>query len=102
MTLAAFLADVADEDPGVAAAGGPAHTIEYRVGDRVIAVAHGDASAEFRLDPVVAAAARRTPDTDTSDRGPEWVRFSPAELDPHAADRARAWFEAAVRRARIG
>jgi hypothetical protein len=55
--------------------------------------------ATFRLDPVLAAAARRTPDTDASSRGPEWVEFRPATLDGHAVDRAVAWFAAAARRA---
>lgn len=57
------------------------------------------ATAAFRLDPVLAAAARRTPDTTTSGLGSEWVVFSPVVVDGHAADRARAWFAAAHRRA---
>jgi hypothetical protein len=56
-------------------------------------------TASFRLDPVLAGAARRTPDTGPSFLGPEWVEFRPAVLDGHAADRAAAWFVAAVRRA---
>jgi hypothetical protein len=56
------------------------------------------ATASFRLDPVVAAAARRTPDTTGSARGPDWVEFRPAALDGHAIDRATAWFAAATRR----
>jgi hypothetical protein len=54
---------------------------------------------EFRLETAIAAAAVRTPDTTTSARGPEWVRFAPTELDQYAVDRAIAWFEAAWRRA---
>ena len=53
---------------------------------------------EFRLDATIAAAAWRTPDATTSERGPEWVAFSPRELDEHAIDRAAAWFAAAARR----
>ena len=53
---------------------------------------------EFRLDATIAAAARRTPDATSSERGPEWVAFSPRELDDHAIDRATAWFAAAARR----
>ena len=42
-----------------------------------------------------AARPTRTPST----RGPEWVRFTPAILDGHAADRAVAWLGSAARRA---
>jgi hypothetical protein len=55
--------------------------------------------AEFRLDPLVARAALRTPDTSTSPRGADWVAFAPAILDEGAADRADAWFLSAHRRA---
>ena len=58
----------------------------------------GDA-AEFRLDPLVAKAALRTPDTSPSKRGADWVRFSPAAVDGHAVDRAQAWLASAWRRA---
>ena len=54
--------------------------------------------ASFGLDPAVAAAAIRTPDTTDSPRGAGWVDFAPDELDDHAADRAEAWFESAHRR----
>ena len=53
----------------------------------------------FRLDPAVAAAAQRTPDTVTSERGPDWVVFAPVVLDAPAVDRAIAWFGSAARRA---
>jgi hypothetical protein len=99
VTLASLLAEVAEEIPGVTTAAGAPGSTEYRIGDRAIAVVEADGSASFRLDPTVAAAARRTPDTHASDRGPAWVRFAPADLDPHGVDRARAWFEAAARRA---
>ena len=56
-------------------------------------------TASFRLDAVLAGAARRTPDTGPSFLGPEWVEFRPALLDAHAADRAAAWLVAAARRA---
>lgn len=56
-------------------------------------------TASFRLDPLLAGAARRTPDTTDSFLGPDWVEFRPAVLDGHAVDRATAWFEAAARRA---
>jgi hypothetical protein len=54
---------------------------------------------EVRLEPFVAAAALRTPDTSESSRGPGWVRFSPAALDRFAADRVIAWIEHAWRHA---
>ncbi len=58
-----------------------------------------DRGAEFRLDPMVARAALRTPDTAPSGRGPDWVAFAPAVLDDGAVDRAEAWFLSAHRRA---
>jgi 2,4-dienoyl-CoA reductase-like NADH-dependent reductase (Old Yellow Enzyme family) len=100
VTLAVLLAEVAAEVPGVDALALPHGGTEYRIHDRPVTVVGADGSASFRLDPAVAAAARRTPDTGESDRGPEWVRFAPAELDAHGIDRARAWFESAARRAR--
>ncbi len=54
---------------------------------------------EFRLDPAVAAAALRTPDTSHLAAGQDWISFSPETLDEHAADRAEAWFGSAWRRA---
>jgi hypothetical protein len=59
----------------------------------------GPTGIELRLDPAIAAAATRTPDTAPSPRGNEWVRFNPRGLDAHAEDRLRAWFELAYRRA---
>jgi hypothetical protein len=100
VTLAELIATVASDEPDVTAEPALGGTIEYRVGERTFAVVEADGSASFRLDPPIAAAARRTPDTGASDRGPEWVRFAPVDLDPHGADRAGAWFEAAARRAR--
>lgn len=54
--------------------------------------------AEFRLDPTLAEAATRTPDTTSSPRGPAWVAFTPLDLDGQGVDRALAWFAAAARR----
>ena len=71
----------------------------WSCGGQMFAVLAADgASAEFLLDSAVAAAATRTPDTTASVRGAGWIRFSPAELDPHAVDRATAWFASARRR----
>ena len=64
----------------------------------VFTVADGD-RAEFRLAPPVVAAALRTPNTEVSARGADWVAFVPTELDGHAIDRAEAWLASAWRRA---
>lgn len=98
MTLRAILVDAAAELDGVTVAPlDDGHTFLAR--DQVIAVVDGLGTAEFRLDPAVAAAARRTPDTVASERGADWVRFAPVVLDSQAADRAVAWLGSAVRRA---
>jgi len=100
--LAELAAELAASD--AAAAGPAARTTEadgattWSRGDRPFAVG-GPLGVEFRLDPAIAAAAARTPDAGPSPRGPEWVRFNPRELDGHAIDRVRAWFELAYRRA---
>jgi hypothetical protein len=74
------------------------HDGEWTVAGRTFAaVAAG--VAEFHLDPLVARAALRTPDTAASNRGPDWVAFAPGELDDAAIDRAEAWFLSAHRRA---
>jgi hypothetical protein len=72
--------------------------VTWSVDDRAFAVL-GPLGIEIRLDPAIAAAATRTPDTAPSPRGREWVRFSPHELDGHALDRLRAWLDLAYRRA---
>jgi hypothetical protein len=72
----------------------------WAVDDIVFTVLSPDASsAAFRLDPVLAGAAARTPDVSASSRGPGWIDFAPAVVDGHAIDRATAWFGAAARRA---
>jgi hypothetical protein len=72
--------------------------VEWSMGGITFASVQGE-RAEFRLDPLVAAAALRTPDTAPSPRGGDWVAFAPAELDQHAIDRATAWLASAWRRA---
>ena len=104
-TLAVLVKELAAELPDVVGSGGPgapgavratgATTLSHR--GMAFAVL-GPTAIEFRLDPAIAAAATRTPDTAPSPRGPEWVRFSPRELDGHAVDRLEAWFELAYRR----
>jgi hypothetical protein len=70
----------------------------WAVGGRAFATLAGD-RAEFRLDPLVARAAVRTPDTASSARGGDWVAFAPPVLDDAAVDRAEAWFLSGHRRA---
>ena len=77
----------------------PGGGVTWLRADRPFAALGDDGTAaEFRLDPAVAAAAARTPDVTASERGPGWVRFAPAVLDDHCADRATAWFGSAYRR----
>jgi hypothetical protein len=73
-------------------------TISWATAGVVFAVL-GAAGAELRLDPRVAAAAARTPDAAPSPRGPDWVRFNPRSIDPHAVDRLEAWFQLGAKRA---
>jgi hypothetical protein len=91
-TLEAAAAALGDVDR---AAG---ETIELRRAGRPFARI-SDSAAAFRLDPTLAAAALRTPDTSASPLGREWVAFAPATIDRFALDRAVAWLEAAWRRA---
>jgi hypothetical protein len=73
-------------------------TVEYLRTGRPFAAA-SDTLAEFRLRPDIASAAVRTPDVRPSERGPEWVTFTPTHLDRYALDRLTAWFEFAWRHA---
>ena len=68
------------------------------VGERVFAVLGPD-FLEVALDPPVAAAALRTPDTRPSPRGAGWVAFAPGQPDRFALDRAEAWLRLGHRRA---
>ncbi len=99
MTIGELLQEEA-ASAGIEAAELAGNGIGFVVGDTTVAMVSADGStAEFRLDPAVAAAALRTPDTSASDRGPDWVRFSPVDLDDHAIDRAVAWMRSAARQA---
>ena len=98
-TLAAVLDDAAtDLEDAERSAAGNGDAVEWSIGGISFAAVSGG-RAEFRLDPMVASAALRTPDTSPSTRGRDWVAFSPAELDQHAIDRATAWLASAWRRA---
>lgn len=76
-------------------------TVAYTVGGRVFAVLMQDL-LEVALDPAVAAAALRTPDTLASSRGKGWIAFTPARMDRYGLDRADAWVRLAHRRASGG
>ncbi|MBI2782365.1 MAG: hypothetical protein HYX55_11305 [Chloroflexi bacterium] len=97
--LAAQLPEVVGSaGPGAPGAARPAGATTLSFRGKPFAVL-SPTGIELRLDPPIAAAATRTPDTAPSPRGKEWVRFSPRELDGHAVDRLEAWFELAYRRA---
>ena len=99
MNLEALLDDAAMDLPDVAASSADGGRTWSRGRRAFAAVTEDGSTAEFALDPAVAAAAVRTPDTAPSARGAGWVTFSPAALDEPAADRAVAWFGSAYRRA---
>ncbi|HLO34950.1 MAG TPA: hypothetical protein VK194_02665 [Candidatus Deferrimicrobium sp.] len=97
LTLAEVLAAAAEDLAGIAVeAAGDGRT--WSVAGRPFATLAGE-RADFHLDPLVARAALRTPDTAPSPRGPDWVSFAPPALDDPAIDRAEAWFLSAHRRA---
>jgi hypothetical protein len=99
VSLRELLDDAAAIVPDVLASSTPDGTMTWSRADKAFAALSADGvTAEFALDPPVAAAAVRTPDASPSPRGPGWVRFEPARLDDHAADRAVAWFASAHRR----
>lgn len=99
MTLGEVLADASLEHAGVEVSRSSDGSVTWSRGERPFAVLSADGVAvEFGLDPVVGAAAARTPDVTPSGRGPGWVVFAPAVLDDHGADRAAAWFASAYRR----
>ena len=96
-TLEQQVSDLASDLPDVTTAPGGAGRAWSR-GSVEFAVV-GPFGVEIRLDHQVAVAAARTPDTASSPRGTDWVRFNPRELDAHALDRLQAWLELAHRRA---
>lgn len=99
MSLREILVGAATEC-GADTAPGADGSLEWSIaGHPFAALDPAGATASFRLDPVLAGAARRTPDTGASPRGGEWVEFAPGSMDGHAEDRAVAWFLAGARRA---
>jgi hypothetical protein len=75
---------------------------EYARAGVVFAVRSAEDVVELRLGAEIGEAAMRTPDTGPSPRGPDWVRFAPAEWDEYAFDRLEAWFRVAWRMASAG
>ncbi len=96
LSLADVLAAAAEDLAGVTRddLGG---AISWAVAGAPFSVLTG-ARAEFRLDPLIAGAALRTPDASPSPLGADWVAFVPSVLDDAAVDRAEAWFLSAHRR----
>ncbi len=76
-------------------------SVTYATEGRVFAVLMPD-RLEVALDPAIAAAALRTPDTLASSRGQGWIAFRPVGIDRFALDRADAWVRLAHRRASAG
>ena len=99
MNLGDLLSDAAEGLPNVERVDKPDGSVAWTRGAEAFAALSADGSAaEFRLDPAVADAALRTPDTSPSGRGQGWVILRALELDDHGADRAAAWFASAHRR----
>jgi hypothetical protein len=95
LTLGEVLAAAAEDVAGITTESDGESTT-WSAGGRPFASLIGE-WAEFRLDPMVARAALRTPDAAMSQRGPDWVSFAPGVLDDPAIDRAEAWFLSAFR-----
>ena len=75
MTLGELLSSVAADLDDVGVAPTPDGGVTWSRGPDVFAAVGADGgSAEFRLDPAIAAAAMRTPDTGSSQRGQGWVQ----------------------------
>ncbi len=70
---------------------------EYVHNGQLFALRPSPGVVELRLGAEIAEAARRTPDTQPTGRGEDWVRFEPTGLDAHAVDRIGAWFRVAWR-----
>jgi 2,4-dienoyl-CoA reductase-like NADH-dependent reductase (Old Yellow Enzyme family) len=100
-SLDAVVREAAAALPGIAATSASDGAVAWSASGHPFAVLGPD-RIELRLDPLVAAAALRTPDTHRSDRGPDWIAFGPAPMDEHAVDRVVAWFAHAARRAARG
>ena len=96
-SLGDLLAELLDETPGVAVSA----TREYATNGVPFAHRTGEETIDLRLGPEIGEAALRTPGTQPSSRGPDWISFVPATWDEMAADRLRAWFRVAWKLAGI-
>ena len=96
-TLPDLALEALDGLADVGATPGPDMTEYARAGHPFARLA--ERTLDVRLEPLVATAALRTPDTTESPRGPGWVRFEPSTLDRYAVDRVIAWIEHAWRHA---
>ena len=96
-SLAELVDSVIEDLGGVERSPGPAG-LSCAVNGRTFAV-YAEDRLETALEPSVAKAALRTPDTSESPRGTGWVAFAPASIDRFALDRAEAWVRSAYRRA---
>jgi hypothetical protein len=70
--------------------------VEYRRSGRPFLVVEGD-RVRFRLRQDVARAALTTPGTERDPAGPEWIALESRRSDRFSRDRARAWFDFALR-----
>ena len=91
VTLRDLLVDAVGQLDDVEAALTPDGAIAWsRVGRAFSILAADGASAEFGLDPAVAAAAARTPDVEPSSRGAGWITFAPGRVGrPRRGPRGR-------------
>ena len=91
MTLDDLLAELQAETPDVKEKAG-----EYSRAGIVFAARPGLNAVEMRLGPDIAEAALRTPFTESSSRGEDWIRLEPRDWKD-ASDRLEAWFRVAWR-----
>jgi hypothetical protein len=99
MTLRAVLDAAAAATPDAEVTTEADGSVAWSVRGTTFAILSGDgAEASFLLDPIVAAAAARTPEVKRSTRGAGWVDMRPRVVDGHVADRAGAWFLSGHRR----
>lgn len=87
-----LITSLLEDAPDVKAAEG-----EYARNGVAFAARPDPGAIELRLGAEIADAAMRTPDTSSSGRGPDWIRFEPRDWDDHALDRLEAWFLVAWR-----
>ena len=92
-SLGDLLAELLDETPEVTTSA----TREYAHNGVAFAHRTSEDAIDLRLGDEIGEAALRTPDTQPSSRGKDWVAFAPKAWDSMAVDRLRAWFRIAWR-----